>query len=155
MFSQEVIRLAKPCYKAIPIIAEKAGKKWEWEPEVGELAMIKPDGEIVIILDSLQVAPWQSSGVEFIEIQRPFERGSLPNTDLIPLLHGEKLVEILEGMGYIVSIRRNLEEEFVKGRFCCEIERGFDFPTVVECAPRQQEAVMQAVIGVAKVKSNV
>lgn len=42
-------KLAKPVYEAIPKIAEEAGKKWKWKPEVGETCIDHCSGEPMII----------------------------------------------------------------------------------------------------------
>jgi len=91
-------KLAKPVYEAIPKIAEKAGKKWEWEPRWGEMVIYKKMIALITGVNPLKednqydmLLQVSSSGVT-PEIRARTE-------DVIPLLHWEDDIEpILEGI---------------------------------------------------------
>lgn len=111
----EVKPLVSPCYKAIKAIAGErkcphckgsglsvncpkcsgTGKvEWKWEPEVGEWYLCYCPGHelpcICLIKDEQKV--------EKIKI------GNRPYDNVIPILHRERIEEILEEMGYSFSI---------------------------------------------------
>lgn len=140
MFTKEETKLTKACYESI----KKIAPEWEWEPELGEKCLYKRSVQ--------KGALWMVTricGKYHVQLNCKYDR-DIPISDCIPLLCWEKLEGIMEGTGYIVSIRRNLEKEIVKGRFCCEIEKGFDFPSYFECAETRQLAVMKAILALAE-----
>lgn len=102
MFTKQVIKLAKPCYEAIKIIAKSVGKVWKWEPEWGEFC-IDSNKRIVLIWDIFPDAP-------IISVVPAPQANITPYNqqvkDCIPILHWEKIEQILEGLGYEIEIDR-------------------------------------------------
>jgi len=131
-----------------------SGGKWKWKPEWLDPLLFTYGKYSGVYWFKCSDLSERFKGWIFI-LTKGIEEAALhvPQESCIPLLHWENHLEkILEGMGYIVSIRRNLEPEFAKGRFCCEIEKGFDFPSYLECAETRQEAVQKAIIALAEGK---
>lgn len=91
-FTKEAQELAKPCCEAIKKISKG---KWEWRPRYRDACLRKrgyPGICTVLIYDPL--------GGQ-VKITRGFGRAKwVPADDIIPLLHWEKIEEILEGMGW-------------------------------------------------------
>jgi len=158
MFSKETQALVPKVYEAIKKIAEKAGKKclkcegtgneddfggcrwcngtgkvkgeWEWEPERWQQVVYRGKVNLIrAVLTPIYVDLLSKRGV-FIK-------------DLIPLLHWERIEEILEGMGYALSVLKY--EGYVK----CYIHQKDDL-LVTEQRKTRQEAVMRAVIELGK-----
>lgn len=101
MYGQEEIKLTLSCYQAIPKIAKAAGKKWKWEPKVGEWCIddkrvrliIDVDyGEVWITLNELSCLPKNR-----IKVCRPA-------SECIPIFHWEVILLILRDLGYTVGI---------------------------------------------------
>lgn len=134
MFTKEEITLAKPVIKAIKKISKG---KWEWKPEVGEwwFDERKDHGRNPILISL-------PSDIEWIN--------TYP-TICIPLLHWEKIEEILEEMGYKTWTTKYYWEDTIKTLYECQISLGLRSEAIVdEEATTAREAVMQAVIELAK-----
>ena len=159
MFTKEAQELAKATVEAIKKIAERQEKecpeckgkgilglpscrlckgsgrvkgKWEWEPEVGEwyyqdfgngkLLLVKDEHVRLDIIEDLYVE----------------------HVKLTPLLHWEKIEEILEGMGYELGLHNWLENKY-QGSIYFNNRRLFG-----TIGKSHQEAVMLAVIELAR-----
>lgn len=142
MFTKTEIDLASKVYEALKKIAERQGKKWEWEPEFGEWLIYRSPkviGETVGIIDYIVskkvicFAPEEGNiHYDYCEIDDGF----------IPILHWEKLEGILEDLGY----------EVIVYRYKCEVWAEEDTGMRLKCRKKgqtRQEAVMRAVIKLA------
>jgi len=147
MFTKAEINLALSTYEAIKKIAKREGKEWEWNPEIGEWCLIKKKwgttlknvvGIIVLVNEDKNIVRVEA----VVETDSIFFSGWYRQKDLIPILHWEKLEEILEGLGYMVDIR--LEQ----GNFICEVD-GYEYWADGKGKTRQ-EAMMRAVIKLSK-----
>lgn len=115
--------------------------KWEWEPQRGEFAQIGMGMIILVDRDGLFENKFvETSDMGLIEINR-----------LTPLLHWERIEEILEGMGYEVKTfdiqvkrRRWLSHIWKRGKLKDKLVASVD-----NCKTRQ-EAVQKAVIELGK-----
>ena len=158
MLTKEEIALVAPWNEAMKKISKG---KWEWEPEEGNVFEYKwqeINGQYKRVWHKkVEVVPfefqtWTDEDGRYMAFGEPPNYKTrrhyfLPNC--IPLLHWEKIEEILEGMGYIFQepIRR------------CYGSEGFKCHCVISLKGRQagwgwgktrQEAVMRAVIELGK-----
>ncbi len=104
-------KLARPVYEAIPKIAEKAGKKWKWDPKTGEFFLCKTeymDQGKTIRYDRLMLVPLEFR-IEKTTYSHNEKAGQsliiddkyIPLGACVPLLHWEDHLEpILEGFGW-------------------------------------------------------
>jgi len=123
----------------------KVKGKWEWEPEVGEWcifqdAHIPPRKKVCLVIRAeglyISVFPkYLDKFGDYTCFRKP--------TNCIPLLHWERIEEILEGMGYEVWTDK------LKGYVKCRIFRGKD-QLVLEQRKTRREAVYAAVIELGK-----
>ena len=150
MFTKEEQKLAPKVVQAIEKITQSARREWEWKPEVGEWCLYK--SRIDLLLQD-------EDGHWYFGIRRDRLFGELHTlanpvcfygiANLIPLLHWEKLEDILEDLGFF------LEVEKIGRKDCkCLILKGSGGPET-ECVAAgsgktRQEAVMRAVIELAK-----
>ena len=98
-FTREAQELAKQVYEAIPVIAGKAGKKWEWEPEVGEWCIWEGVANVIC-----QV--WESYGLSSRNISIADMNNHVREVTtkrLIPLLHWEKMERIMYQLGFTME----------------------------------------------------
>lgn len=172
MFTKEETALAKPCYEAIKKIAERQVKKcsrcygsgimkvghprqtggswrtgtfhcdkcngtgkvkgkWEWEPEVGEC-----------FYGLSKALHWIVNEKQRFSITQYIEKRKLT-----PLLHWEKIEEVLEGMGYKIWTTKYYWKDTIKALYECQISLGLRSEAIVdEEATTAQEAVRRAVI---------
>jgi len=127
MFTKKEIDLAEKTVEAIKQIAEKQGKEWEWMPVIGEQCLF--ESKPSLITDALPDYVYLNSGNNWIS-----------KKDVIPLLHWEKIEEILEGMGYWLRIG---------DKYSCQIHppNGVNaWPDGAGIGKSRQEAVQRAVI---------
>ena len=142
MLSKEVIKLAKPCNEAIKKIAERQGKKWEWEPEVGE-RFIGPEGIPIVIagiIDVPLVFGTENRRLQYLSMLKVKE---VFVKDVTPLLHWEKILRLLKDLGYSMFVEtqsHNCRATISKDSM--EIAR--------KIGEDSQSAVMQAVIEAGK-----
>lgn len=156
MFSQETVKLAKPCIEAIKKISKG---KWEWEPEVGEWCIVKDKrvrrkgwdtrmGLIVSVNLSICTIKTENGLNYIIE-------------NCIPLLHWERIEEILEGMGYDVFL---YDQDFGASKTANKYEATIWKPAPIDCQKEKpfterrgetrQLALLRAVIELGKEKAN-
>lgn len=171
MFSEEAITLAKPCYEAIKKISKRGINpmtgalltipKWEWEPEVGERCIYSPNRKIYAgqaVGKIGLVWPHDASFYNNKKIEVIFGDGLSLYTkidEFIPLLHWEKIEEILEGMRYEIRIDREYtyyspatgDGEGYKQCFC---KIGKLPNSIIVTAKTRQEAIQGAVIKLRK-----
>lgn len=143
MFTKEAQELAKPCYEAIKKISKG---KWEWKPEVGEWCiggLYNPHLIVALADKYIFTITW---GITFAFKQKA--------ENYIPLLHWERIEEILEGMGYEVQITK--PRHWSTDEMLCDISKfGEIFLNHWNGNGKtRQEAVMQAVIELGKESSN-
>jgi len=179
MFSKEAQALAKPCYEAIKEIAgsieskcnlcggsglrrayidstvkkrcedcKGRGKikgKWEWEPRRGELVLRQPLGEVDLITRILVYGMLRLSSEDACLF---FDKHT---SGFIPILHWERIEEILKGMGYVLWLEDN-EYRHEDRRFEAIIDSddNTDIDSVVSVAKTRQLVVMRAVIELSK-----
>jgi len=105
MFSKEAIKLTRATVEAIKVLAEKAGKKWEWEPKIFDYVLrLKEDiviGGIWCVLDCYP------SKIR-VHNKYTIDGDWLPKDDFIPLLRWERIVKILTDLGYNVFVETQL-----------------------------------------------
>lgn len=122
----------------------KVKGKWEWEPEVGE-SFVGSEGVPIVIAGIIDVP--LALGTENRRLQH-LSLGKVKEVfvkDTIPLLHWEKLEEILKEMGYIINLQYN-----PKVAWWCEIWRNELLLEKVDACQTRQEAVQRAVIELGK-----
>jgi len=152
MFTKEAIALAKDSVEAIKKISKG---KWEWKPEVGGWAL-RPSRHPQDNVGNIGIIT-QSYGriIEFTPTDTTHKSITEALTGLIPILHWEKLEQILEGMGYYIKVSR------LSCKICLPKPKDLDpdslgyFLWNDEHQVRgegddRQEAVMQAVIELGK-----
>jgi len=152
MFTKEEIALAKATVEAIKKISKG---KWEGKPEVGEWCIYKKNNEIALI-----VFHWpktESNKYETLEVAFPLgtNRGIEEFADeFIPLLHWERIEEILEGMGvgYEVKIDKWQGFEREGQNFRVSIRQNGVLMVGTHRTKTRQLAVMRAVIELVKEK---
>lgn len=153
MFNKEEIALAKPTVEAIKKISRNyynsvsklpggglSETEWEWEPEVGEF-YITPENEIWCIGDDLD----REDTIIAKDLNKKY----------IPLLHWERIEEILEGMGYSMIVSHPLDCPDGKrlGYLCIIWHKDWSSDKEIEyVGDRRQEAVQRAVIELGRVK---
>ena len=128
MFTKEEQALAKPCHEAIKKISKG---KWEWEPEIGEWAISEEYTFLII-------------GAHDNIVEYNF--GYYPQKDCVPLLHWERIEEILALFGYeLIMLGTGYYADFA-----CGIQQ--DDKEMIKRieAPTRQLAVMRAVIELGK-----
>jgi len=156
MFTKKEIELAPAVYEAIKRISVKSEKypcltkdkngieqltykKWEWEPKPFELFL--SDKDIYCVVD---VSLFRDPQIDWI-IEKAFDKdgnndGPFYPEHCIPILHWEKIEEILEGMGYWLRIG---------DKYSCQIHlpNGVNaWPDGAGIGKSRQEAVQKAVI---------
>ena len=143
MFSKEAIKLAKPCYEAIKKISKG---KWEWKPEVGEQFIGVHGMPIVIagIIDVPLIFGTENRRLQYLSMDKVRE---IFVKDVIPLLHWERIEEILEGMGYGLLLKR---EDIGGKHYQAEFWNKNTWGHKLSVGKTRQEAVMRAVIEVGK-----
>ena len=141
MFTKEAQELAKPTTEAVKKISKG---KWHWKPEVGE-QFLKSGNELDLIINKNQKV-WPKD---------------------IPLLHWERIEQIVEGMGY--EVKEQKERSITQSAQCwiCPTRNhpqatGKDLHdylkwrevnTIIAFGKTRQEAVMRAVVELAKESS--
>ena len=113
-------------YEAIKKISKG---KWEWEPQVGEW-YISP-------MDIIHLIP------ERQELSKDYQKLC------IPLLHWERIEEILEGIGLGFGVWRTFEGVSLE-MYWLEDNPNQDPCVIIEKAKSRQEAAYKAVIELAK-----
>lgn len=130
MFTKETQELAKPCYEVI----EKISKgKWEWEPEIGEYYI--EDKEPQLIGDEIYL-----EHVQYLLVI---------SQSLTPLLHWERIIKILERIGYGVTVTYEGGEE-LNERAYCNIWKDGKYVVEDKRGEDCQSVVMRAVIELGK-----
>lgn len=129
----------------------KVKRKWEWKPEWNELAYL--DGKVVSIRQY-----WFTLNSKRTKMCRVAGRNEKSITvmkeQLTPLLHWERIEEILEGMGYVVIIDRDVSQS--KSKFMCAIRqltKVMGYNEWMGVGKTRQLAVMRAVIELEKERS--
>lgn len=135
MFNKIEIDLAKPAYEALKEIAKRQGKKWEWEPEIGEWCLWKNQPHIV--LEPEEQDNWITLFVGKDEAY--YRQLVVPMERCVPLLRWEKLEKILESLGYVVMIYQDRCEIWAEDNTGMRLR-------VRRKGRSRQEAVMRAVI---------
>jgi len=140
MFTKKQIELASKVNK----ILEKLG--WEWEPERGEWCLVKDEIEIGVFKPHL-ISMVHGESLYSYEAWR---QNHWYISEVIPILHWERLERILEEMGYWPEITRRIYgSEGAKSH--CKIDKNGKF-MVAAWAEIRQEAVMEAIIKLAEEK---
>lgn len=181
MFSKEVQELAQETYEAIKKIAGnierecsecnfgkicigpakidyrkckncngtgKVKGEWEWKPEVGEYCIYRPNSPY---FNKLELITGINKEKRKLLLSHSID--SYPMDECIPLLHWEKLEEILEEMGYVIDLGKEYTswEDFT---WHCDLRQkytsGYKFVLAGSSCKTRQEAVMWAVIELAK-----
>jgi len=77
---------------------DKVKGKWEWEPKVGEWCLY---GNTLLLITKVTVSVLEVSGgmIEAVKADK-----------VVPLLHWERIEEILEGMGYYFTRGEEVEQ---------------------------------------------
>lgn len=134
--------LADPCHTRIKCPrCNHTGKikgKWEWEPEWSDICIW--GDELVMCIevkrdDLIEILPQWGSTTTLA-----------PYASLVPLLHWEKLEEILERLGYPIIILKMYDRNGYA--FQCKMGRNLDGVNVMRGT--RQEAVVQATIELAR-----
>jgi len=136
MFVETEIDLAPKVYGAIKRIAKAKGKKWEWEPKVGDYCIDKFGGSVVFIYAIDGEELYLSHGLT------QYNTYANKKNKLIPLLHWEKLEKIMEKFGYKMYVKF---ETIGGNHYQCGIRNGTAV-LVLEIGKTRQEAVMRAII---------
>lgn len=182
MFSKEAQELAKPCYEALKKIAERQGEKcsrcnglgtiysfgkevsacfichgtgkvkgkWKWKPEVGEWCLWK-DKPYVIYEVEENIGP--DIGYRDTRIAAPYDFHYVMRKNLTPILHWEKIEEILKQLGYVLTGDSWLGDTYNTWIYS-EHDKFFGDPLVMCNGKTRQLAVMRAVIELGKESSN-
>lgn len=139
MLTEEERELAVEFNEALKKVSKG---KWKWEPRWGD-HFILVNAHCIFHYAEREKVHFLNDAWEDLQ-SRPlkyFEENSTP------LFHGERVVEILEGMGYIVRVREEggfgEECKYNCGIYTNKLEVGGSAPTF-------QEAVRQATIELAK-----
>lgn len=124
-----------------------SGNKWEWKPEIGELFIYKPHNRVY------SVGYLGTKELYFLYCITHIDWGSALKTEVIPLLHWEKLERILEGMRYRLQqedygYNPKMSEYSYRARILYKAE--LPYKTAWLCAKTRQEAVCRAVLELAK-----
>jgi len=141
MFTKEEIELAPKVYEAIKKIAERQGKRWEWEPERGDWFLAGKD--VGIVIDNYEVNPNVFRGIGIYPDAKKGIINWLYIHQVIPVPHWEKLEKILEKFGYFLDVDYDYHAPF-----CCEIcdSKKQNLSIVFGYGNTRQEAVMEAII---------
>jgi len=133
VFTKEEIELTKPCYEALLKLGWKG-----WKPEIGEWAIHKE--HIFLITEAY-------NNINIVEC----DHGCYLQKDCIPLLHWEKIEKILNR--YVIGFTK----DYTDGRYVVRIfnrKEGentyLESPVCMEVGTTRQEAVMRAVIELAR-----
>jgi len=108
MFTKTEIELAPKVYEALKKIAEKQGKKWEWEPEIGDWFLLNDYPYVVAgvlwytIANKVDNEPQPDDAISVVYVKSHTIQTEA-HDNVIPLPHWEKLEEIMEGLGYILQ----------------------------------------------------
>lgn len=117
----------------------KVKGEWKWEPERGEFALRQPLSEVDLITRILSHGILRLSSEEGCTFDEPAHK-------FIPILHWERIEEILEGMDYGI--------EFDPDHRGCTLTGGNGIQVYKKAKSRQQ-AIMQSVIALGKELKNV
>lgn len=148
--------LAKPCYEALKKISKRVKlgvriklEEWKWEPEVGEWVLAKHfHPQVRLIAATSDGWAWTAYRTEEQGLSCHSVTG-----DCIPILHWERIEEILEGMGYYLQMNKPLDVSIEKGTMkvgCSIYQTGKDDFITFAQAKSRQEVVMLAVIELGK-----
>ncbi len=142
MFNKKALALARDSNEAIKVLTEKQGKKWEWEPEVGEQFIGSEGIPIVIagIIDVPLIFKTENRRLRYLSMNKVKE---VFVKNVTPLLHWEKILRLLRDLGYGVFVETQSHNcRATISRDGVEITR--------KIGEDSQSAVMQAVIEAAK-----
>jgi len=154
MFTKTEIELAQPVYEAIKRIAKANGKKWEWEPEVGDWFLVGE--EIGVVIDEDKVNPLTFQG----RCIHPDAKKNIINWfyihQVVPILHWETIEKILWD-DYIFGVRRvYVYATRTNAKYMCVIsERDAVNEGVRGKGRTRQEAVMRAIIKLGEEKGGI
>jgi len=150
MFTKEAQELASKVYEAIKKISKG---KWEWEPKAGggEWCIYNKKPHLIVGVGVGNDLWLRKSGIMCYMFE-PDKRKKI-----IPLLHWERIEEILEGMGYRVYMEEFYMDRSLKARKSAECKiykygedlQGGTLLIKIE-AKSCQLAVMRAVIELGK-----
>lgn len=160
-FTKEAQELAKDSIEAIKKISKG---KWEWEPEVGDWIIEKKPEHTIRFGNKekksiphliISIASYDTGNTLHVITNASAVRVDEPNAT--PLLHWERIEEILEGIGYYMSLPTKGERSdlwvvgFSSFRFKgTNKEFRYYKDTYVGRGKTRQEAVMRSVIALGK-----
>lgn len=130
------MKLAKPLVEAIKKISKGT---WKWKPEQGEWCVNKEGGYAQLVSDV-------DKETGDIYLSSPSGHVWLHSVNFIPILYWERIVKILEGMGYYVGINRFKPQKQEKAECYCEIWKDGVFYIKI-FGNNYQQVTMQAVVG--------
>jgi len=157
MFTQEEIKLAKLTYEAIKKISKAKGKEWEWRPEKGDWFILNNEIFIVEKFGYLDIGNERIFRITYVRdfthvrgysegfIEPPIQIASCDLRDAIFLPHWEKLIKVIEDLGFFVDVTRYYDDE--REAFChscCIYSRMMILVSKEEKS--LQEAVQKAII---------
>jgi len=147
MFTQQEILLARSTFEAVKRIARVKGKKWKWEPRIGDWVVEKESNCVTGIITECSK---ETQRVCYVlpksEEERPIgtEVIGCPVENIFPLHHWEEIEQLLGSLGYVIDIEK------LNTCFRCGIaEKESLLYKSVAIGKTRQEATMRAVIGLA------